>query len=138
MSTSHPPVTYGLRGACLIQGVVAAQQLRARWPALRITETHPKALLWLLGIATQDRPHASLSCADLDAIHWAASAPTSEHERDAALGAFAAMHMLLATAEWHDLHRCEPDAIEPVEQVEYWLPHVAAAPNAIRAESSRA
>jgi hypothetical protein len=37
-----------LRGACVVQGVLAGLELRERFPKLPITESHPKALLWLL------------------------------------------------------------------------------------------
>src|SRR4051812_16049413 len=38
-TVQHPN---SLRGACLLQGVVAATLLRRRYPMLPITETHPK------------------------------------------------------------------------------------------------
>jgi len=41
-----------LQGSCVIQGMLIAQLLRARYPLLAVTEAHPKALLWLLGIAS--------------------------------------------------------------------------------------
>jgi len=44
-----------LRGACLAQGILAAQLLRSRFPNIRITESHPKALLWLMGFANRQR-----------------------------------------------------------------------------------
>jgi hypothetical protein len=40
-----------LRGACLSQGMMAAHLLRRELPEIRITESHPKALLWLLRVA---------------------------------------------------------------------------------------
>lgn len=36
-----------LRGACLIQGMLAALELRERFPNLPITESHPKVVRWL-------------------------------------------------------------------------------------------
>jgi hypothetical protein len=73
-----------LRGACLVQGVLAALELRDRFPALQITESHPKALRWLL-------PDAR----DISA--------GSEHERDAVLGALAAWAMWSKRPGWCDL-----------------------------------
>ena len=37
-----------LRGACLVGGMMAALELRQLLPNLLISESHPKALLWLL------------------------------------------------------------------------------------------
>jgi hypothetical protein len=53
------------RGAVLVQGLVAAMLLRERVHGLPITETHPKALLWLLGTASPARGHADVPLADV-------------------------------------------------------------------------
>lgn len=46
----------------------------------------------------------------------------SEHERDAALGAVAALEMLRKADGWRDLALDENDAFVPVAPVEYWMP----------------
>jgi hypothetical protein len=76
-----------LRGACLVQGVLAAVTLRERWPSILITESHPKALLQ---IDPDARPFASLY------------EFSTEHERDAAVGAFAAMAYDRRLDGWSD------------------------------------
>ena len=54
-----------LRGAALVQGLVAAMLLSQRVHGLPITETHPKAVLWLLRIASLARGHADVPIATL-------------------------------------------------------------------------
>lgn len=49
-----------LRAACLVQGYLTMRILRERYPALGLTESHPKAMLWLLRPTPADReiaPH---------------------------------------------------------------------------------
>ena len=64
LGAPHPAGTVqhvnSLRGACLVQGMAAALLLRERFPALPISEAHPKALLWLLGIAAPGVPASSI------------------------------------------------------------------------------
>ena len=40
-----------LRGACLFQGILIAYLLRERIPEILITESHPTAMLYLMGLA---------------------------------------------------------------------------------------
>src|SRR5262249_14114045 len=54
-----------LRGAVLVQGLCPAMLLRERVHGLPITETHPKDLLRLLGIAGLARGHADVPLADV-------------------------------------------------------------------------
>lgn len=111
-----------LRGACLVQGVLTAHLLYDAVPGVRITESHPKALLWLMGIASPRRLPAAVGLTDLgDHIAFAGSLD-SEHERDAALGALAATALLLARDGWRDLRLDEPEAFLPVPDVGYWMP----------------
>ena len=111
-----------LRGACLAQGIMAADLLRRRSPSIRLTESHPKALLWLLKVATKDRRTTAVTLEHLlEFIECDAHALT-EHERDAALGAVAALAMVRHATGWRDL---VPDEQEPfilVSPVEYWMP----------------
>ena len=75
-----------LQGACLVQGVLAGQLIRKRFSDARITEAHPKALLWLLGLANTETPVDDISPSALSGF-VAFDSRISEHERDAALGA---------------------------------------------------
>ncbi len=49
-----------LRGACLVQGVLIATLLRSNWPAIQISESHPKVYLWLSGHARRGTHHNSV------------------------------------------------------------------------------
>jgi len=114
-----------LRGACLIQGVIAAMMCHEAFGAeARITESHPKALLWLLGEATPDRLPANVALSDLN--KYVCGAPVrgaSEHERDAALGAIAAHAMESRQVGWQDLFALEAAPITPLHQTPgYWMP----------------
>jgi len=71
-----------LRGAALIQGHLLAVGLRQRFPGVRITEAHPKALLLALRLADWDSIVRRFALrGDL---------PLEEHARDALLSAVAA------------------------------------------------
>jgi len=111
-----------LRGACLVQGVLAAHLLRKAVSSVRITEAHPKALLWLAGAASAVRPVRSISLAEVRAFIACETEGLSEHERDAALAAVGAWAMLVRPAGWRDLVLDEPDPFVPVPPVEYWMP----------------
>jgi hypothetical protein len=60
-------------------------------PDIRITESHPKALLWLLHVAKVERPIAKVSIGHLSDLIESESPRLSDHERDAALAALAAL-----------------------------------------------
>lgn len=111
-----------LRGACIAQGVLAAHLSRASWPTVRITESHPKALLWLLAVASKGRPPTAVSMVHLGQFIRSQVSRLGEHERDAALGGFAAWAMLAMRDGWRNLATCEKDAFMPVPVVEYWMP----------------
>lgn len=111
-----------LRGACLAQGIMAAHLLRREVPTLRITESHPKALLWLVGIACKDRPPAQVRIDDCSSLLGCQLRDLSEHQRDAALGAVAAAAMIRETTGWRDLRLDESEAFAQVSRAEYWMP----------------
>jgi len=93
-----------LRGACLAQGMLAAIELRERFPGLPITEAHPKALRWLLP--------------DVRDI-----AARSEHERDAMLASIAAWAVIHQPAGWTDLFSSEENTYSPIEMpLHYVMP----------------
>jgi hypothetical protein len=99
-----------LQGACLAQGILAARAAAATWPEALITEAHPKALLRLHG-AAQEFVEKHVPCS------------TVEHERDAALAAFAAWCAVVKRPEWQNLVRLEEELFFPGgNAVDYWFP----------------
>lgn len=95
-----------LRGACLVQGMLAGLELREKFPALLITEAHPKALRWLL-------PEVC------------SVTSTSEHERDAMLAVVAAWAAIQQPDGWSDLLPREVDMYSPITQpLAYAMPNV--------------
>lgn len=104
----HPAGTVqdvnSLRGACLVQGFLAAVELRERFPALPLTEAHPKALRWLSSDASEiDR--------------------SSEHERDAILAAVTGWALVHKPAEWVDLYLAEREVFTPLQPpLSYFMP----------------
>lgn len=106
------PATVGhinsLRGACLVQGVLAAISLAKLWPEIQITESHPKALL----VVKPD------SLALFNRINFG-----SDHERDAALGAYSALCHRQRSPGWRDWVESEEAPIFPSGgRVAYWFP----------------
>lgn len=69
-----------LRGAALIGGALLASRLREAFPGLRITESHPKALLLALRL-----DEAQFTARYRIQTNWG-----NEHERDAAIAAVCA------------------------------------------------
>jgi len=106
-------------GACVIQGMMAAMLLRKTYLNIALTESHPKALLSLLG-----KRRESTSLTDLPAYFTIATPKAmSEDERDAALGALAAYAMSASLNGWQDLYPHEMDAITPLDpRPGYWMP----------------
>ena len=88
-----------LRGACLVQGVVAAFLLRRYNPTMRITEAHPKALLWLPPFTETRRKRDHVGLQHLSDWIECDHSTCSLHGRDAALAAFAAAAMLRGCQE---------------------------------------
>ncbi len=112
-----------LRGACVVQGIMAARLLRRELSNIRITETHPKALLWLKDIANRNRRPVEIQWEQISQlIKSEPREPYIEHERDAALGCVAALAMLEKPRDWRDLFQEEKDGFAPVTPVEYWMP----------------
>ena len=100
-TVQHPN---SLRGACLVQGLLAATELLDRFPCNPISESHPKALVWL------DEGAESLT------------AP-SEHERDAVIATLSAWACVSQPDTWCDLRPLEPAPFRPLGgPVSYWMP----------------
>lgn len=97
-----------LRGACLVQGILASVEVHKHWPNAQLTESHPKALLLASAAARKFAERLNLGV---------------EHERDAALAAFSAHALLVRTEYWHDLVKLDENAIFPSGMpVAYWFP----------------
>ena len=64
-TVQHPN---SLRGAVVVQGPTTAILLRQRFPGMPITEAHPKALVWLVRIATISRQPRDLVPASTPAV----------------------------------------------------------------------
>lgn len=112
-----------LRGACLVHGIAAAMLLRRRVPTLRITETHPKALLWHLGIAAPDRDPSTVDISDVPRLVRSRLQRLGEHERDAAISCGAAFAFATRLSGWRDLAAEEPDPLFLMPNaVAYWMP----------------
>lgn len=100
MSASTVQSANSLRGAALVGGMMLASRIRKLFPKIRITESHPKAVI-----------HACEF--DLDFFNY-----DNEHERDAAIGAMCAREGF--GGRWtvdlaQDRHKSEQDPFS------YWL-----------------
>jgi len=112
-----------LRGACLVQGVLAANLLHEKLSEITITESHPKALLYLLGIANREKPVAAVSLTDLSEYVVCDIGRISQHSRDAVLGAVAAFAQREKRQGWKNLYEEEIKPIKPFGYpVAYWMP----------------
>jgi len=113
-------IVNALRGACLVQGILALRVLRRRFPRIIVSEAHPKALLWLLGAA-----NANLRVPEVGPQHLSSlvfNRLPNEHERDAALGTLSAWAALVQPAGWSDLLQLETDAFFPAGEAVYYMP----------------
>lgn len=112
-----------MRGACLIQGMMTGMLLRQRIPDLAVTESHPKALLWMLNFATKGNPVVGIALSNLSQLVVGDTSGASDHERDAMLGAFTAFAMAKALPGWRNLYLEEPNVMSPLDPPPgYWLP----------------
>jgi hypothetical protein len=119
-TVQHPN---SLRGACVVQGPTTALLLRERFRDIQITESHPKALVWLLGIASKDRQPRELLPRDFAKLFRCSY--SGEHERDAALAAWSAQSMASRRVGWTNLVERERAPLFIAGAVGYWLPLAA-------------
>jgi hypothetical protein len=99
-----------LRGACLVQGILVIRFAAELWPMASITETHPKALL-------------KVSKSAREFAERIAKRVITEHERDAALAAFAAFSMVEYSEGWTDLAETDVRPFFPGgKRLAYWFP----------------
>lgn len=113
-----------LRGACLAQGMMLGVLLRNQWRELSITESHPKAYLWLAGSANENRQPRDIDLASLPLFRCENSDECDEHVRDAAITTLSAWAMVHHEPGWRDLLLGEQEApFSPVgEPLGYWMP----------------
>ncbi len=117
-----------LRGACLVQGIMTGVLLRDRYPSLPITESHPKALLWLLRLANQRQHPAGILLSAMPQFRVPDVKGATDHERDAAVATLSAWAMLSRPVGWRDLHGQEQHPYSPLAlPLGYWMPNVAVA-----------
>lgn len=90
-----------------------AHLLRRNVPDIRLTESHPKALLWLLQIANGRRSVRDVAISDLREFVGLDEHSVSEHARDAVLGAIGAFAMLREAPGWRDLAPEDHDPFMP-------------------------
>jgi hypothetical protein len=112
-----------LRGACLVQGVLTTKLLHDQLPQIAITESHPKALLYLLGIANEKIRPATVTVNDLSSYVIFDSDQVGEHERDSVLAAITAFAQRRKPRGWINLFERERKPVIPFDyQVSYWMP----------------
>jgi hypothetical protein len=96
------------RGACLVQGILSDIGLRQKWPETHITESHPKALLAVWPPISELIKKFKFS---------------TEHERDAFIGAYAAWQYIERNPSWKNWVLEENDVYFPSgHEVAYWFP----------------
>ena len=112
-----------MSGACLIQGIMAAMLLRSAFPQVHITESHPKALLWLIGRANRENRPEHITLTHLNDLVSGDAEGANLHERDAALAAVSSWHMVNESSGWRNLYEEEKSPISPLDpSPSYWLP----------------
>lgn len=105
----------------MVQGPLLGLLMRSQFPEVAITEAHPKALLWLLGVARVGDPVASVTGRQLAAFVDCAPSLV-DHERDAVLAGLAAAHMIMGSEGWVDLVASEPEPLFIAGSVRYCFP----------------
>lgn len=87
-----------------------------------MTESHPKALLWALRIASKEKKSSDVAVSDCESL-VRGSIGASEDERDAALGAYVAWAMVTPQPGWIDLVGIEDEPLFFTDgKTEYWFP----------------
>lgn len=112
-----------LRGSMLVQGLAAASRMRDRWPDIGITETHPKALHYVMSRMTYPNPWKADACRWLaEELGKADGSPiATSDEWDALASAWAAYKGF--SGQWSiDLMEMARAPILPAGEVHYWWP----------------
>jgi Protein of unknown function (DUF429) len=116
-----------LRGACVVQGMMLGLLYRRRIASVPITESHPKAMLWLLGHATRQVPVGGITLRALTSEFVVSDRVVdADHARDAALATLSCWAMVAHPHPpgWQDLFPLEPLPVEtPIGiPLAYWMP----------------
>jgi hypothetical protein len=133
LGSPHPGGTVqavnSLRGACLVQGMLTAVRLRETLESLPITESHPKAILWLLRVANRNQHPSGISLSSLSQFQVQKSYEGTDHERDAALAMLSAWAMLSQPPGWRNLYGEESRPYSPLSPpLGYWMPEAITLP----------
>ncbi len=111
-----------LQGACLVQGMLGGVLLRRRFPELPLSESHPKAFLWLAGVAKLKLHPSKVTFALLAEYFSGIPTGTSDHERDAAIATLSAWAMRVNPPQWRDLYALEQSPYSPLSRpLGYWM-----------------
>lgn len=104
---------------------MAAMLFRRRHMAIPLTESHPKAMLWLLRKAVPGRPTRDVALADLSEYFSGELHNACDHERDAALATHSAFATTTPMEGWENLYTREINPIAPFDPMPgYWLPRL--------------
>jgi predicted nuclease with RNAse H fold len=110
-----------LAGACLVQGMMTAMLIQEKYPSLRITESHPKAIRYLLRDSQLRKYFNSAAYKKLKELK-------DSHILDAAISALSAWVMINEPKKgWVNLYKKEKGKenglISPLKSPpEYWMP----------------
>jgi len=103
--------------------------LRDAFGSLPITESHPKALLWLLRLANPRQHPSGFALSALSQFRIMKSEDGTDHERYAALASLSAWAMLSQPPGWRNLYLEEQNPYSPIASpLGYWMPHLVEAP----------
>ena len=109
-----------LRGACLVQGMLAGVLSRQRTSGVAISESHPKAMLWLL-----ERNPAQVRLQDMpEKFDLHDGVDDGEHLRDAAVACLSAWAMVHNPNGWSDRYPLDEHHAYSciVAPLAYWMP----------------
>jgi len=123
-----------LQGAVLVQGIILARELRSVFPSIKITESHPKALIKAL-YGDGDKHMSEMQFFEKHRIKIDSLTRYSEHGRDALIAAICARETFQLRWE-RDLARDPGNAGEinaGIEDVHYGWPD--APPNKVESSS---
>ena len=116
-----------LQGAALVQGVLLGKLLRDTWD-LRITESHPKAVEYLIWHSNQSTLIEMMGkvIEGLKQQKYGGQGKEDarlSHMRDATLAAISAWAMVHEHPNWQNLYEREPQPVQPFgTPVAYWMP----------------
>ena len=106
--------------------MIAGLRILERFGDLLVTESHPKALLWLLGYARPGKAAAEVDAEALcECIRFREDWKFNPHERDAALCALTSWAQASRQASWKDISTKDEDSDKLTllpKLPAYWMP----------------